>query len=264
MTAADRESALVQCRRHAPRRGDDGPRPAARPGLGVGGIQAARGDARLDPDIKVIVLTGQNDRPTPCARSRSGAYDFFAKPFEPELLRPDDRPRLPAAATAAGKPAAQALHQPDALGGPDDARSRDAADLPHDREGRATRTSSVLLLGESGTGKEVLAQGAARQRRKRSGRVRRDQLRRDPREPARERALRLREGAFTGAGEDRRVGKIETANGGTLMLDEIGDLPYPLQVEAAALPAGARGRARRRPAGDCRSTCASSARRTRT
>ena len=67
----------------------------------------------------------------------------------------------------------------------------------------ASSSVSVLLLGESGTGKEVLAQGAA------SGveaqrQVRRDQLRGDPGEPARERALRLREGRLHRRGQDDR------------------------------------------------------------
>ena len=60
--------------------------------------------------------------------------------------------------------------------------------------------------------------------------LRRDQLRSDSRDAARERTIWIRKGAFTGATQQRK-GRIESAQGGTLFLDEIGDIPLGLQVK---------------------------------
>ncbi|NLZ42189.1 MAG: sigma 54-interacting transcriptional regulator, partial [Comamonadaceae bacterium] len=89
--------------------------------------------------------------------------------------------------------------------------------------------ASVLLLGESGTGKEVLAQGL-HQASRRSGRFVAINCAAIP-EPLLESELfGYEKGAFTGAVKTT-PGKIETSHGGTLMLDEIGDLPHSLQAK---------------------------------
>ena len=106
--------------------------------------------------------------------------------------------------------------------------------------------ATVLITGESGTGKELVARAIHRT----SARAQRpfvgDQLRGDPRDAARERALRPREGRLHRRRTRSKTGRFEQADGGTLFLDEIGELPPALQVEAAARAAGARVRARRR------------------
>jgi two-component system, NtrC family, response regulator len=87
----------------------------------------------------------------------------------------------------------------------------------------------VLLLGESGTGKEVLAQGL-HQASKRSGRFIAINCAAIPENLLESELFGYEKGSFTGAARTT-VGKIETANGGTLMLDEIGDLPQSLQAK---------------------------------
>ena len=94
----------------------------------------------------------------------------------------------------------------------------------------AAGDASVLIQGESGTGKELLARAIHRASRARQPAVRRDQLRRDPRDAARERALRSRKGSFTGAIADRAAYSV-AADKGKLFLDEIGDMPLTLQVK---------------------------------
>ena len=86
VTASDRESALLQLRRHQPAvvTMDLGLPPA--PDDVSEGFKLLREILALAPDTKVIVLTGQHDRENAVKAVGMGAYDFFAKPFEPELL----------------------------------------------------------------------------------------------------------------------------------------------------------------------------------
>ncbi|MBK7060827.1 MAG: sigma 54-interacting transcriptional regulator [Rubrivivax sp.] len=93
----------------------------------------------------------------------------------------------------------------------------------------ASSDATVMLLGESGTGKEVLAQGL-HQASKRSGKFVAINCAAIPEALLESELFGYEKGAFTGAAKTT-VGKIETAHGGTLMLDEIGDLPHPLQAK---------------------------------
>ena len=90
---------------------------------------------------------------------------------------------------------------------------------------------TVLVTGETGTGKELIAREIHNRSAARQGAVRHHQLRRHPREPARDRELfgHVR-GAFTGAVANK-PGRFQAANKGTLFLDEIGEMPLALQVK---------------------------------
>ena len=93
----------------------------------------------------------------------------------------------------------------------------------------ASSDATVMLLGESGTGKEVLAQGL-HQASKRTGKFVAINCAAIPEALLESELFGYEKGAFTGASKTT-VGKIETAHGGTLMLDEIGDLPHSLQAK---------------------------------
>jgi two-component system, NtrC family, response regulator len=93
----------------------------------------------------------------------------------------------------------------------------------------ARADATVLLLGESGTGKEVLAQGL-HDAAKRGGRFVAINCAAIPEALLESELFGHEKGAFTGAVK-ATPGKIELAHGGTLMLDEIGDLPMPLQAK---------------------------------
>ncbi len=228
VTASDRESALVQFRRHQPAvvTMDLGLPPD--PDSVSEGFKLLEQLLALDPDVKVIVLTGQNDQSNALRAVSLGAYDFFAKPFEAELLALtiDRAFRLHELQTENRR--LQAIHQPDALSG---LITRDPEMLRICRmvEKVASSDATVLLLGESGTGKEVLAQGLHEASR-RSGRFVAINCAAIPEALLESELFGYEKGAFTGAGKTT-IGKIETANGGTLMLDEIGDLPHPLQAK---------------------------------
>lgn len=227
LPAEDRESALVQLRRHAP--------PVVTMDLGLPpepdspteGFKLLEQILVAAPDTKVIVLTGQNDRVNALRAVALGAYDFFAKPFEPELLGltldrayrlydlQQDNRRL------------QSMQQPDALSG---LITRDPEMLRICRtiEKVASTGATVLLLGESGTGKEVLARGLHSLAPQSTGRFVAINCAAIPDNLLESELFGYEKGAFTGAGKTT-PGKIEVADHGTLMLDEIGDLPLGLQ-----------------------------------
>jgi sigma-54 specific flagellar transcriptional regulator A len=94
----------------------------------------------------------------------------------------------------------------------------------------APSLSSVLIHGESGTGKELIAQALHAQGPRKSGPFVPINCGAIPRELLESELFGHRKGAFTGAvGE--RMGRFEMANGGTIFLDEIGDLPLDMQVK---------------------------------
>jgi two-component system NtrC family response regulator len=180
----------------------------------------------LDPNVKIIVLTGQNDQANALRAVAMGAYDFFAKPFDPDLLGLTLDRAYRMFELQAENRRLQSQQQSDALGG---LITRDPEMLRVCRmiEKVAPSDASVMLLGESGTGKEVLAQGL-HQASRRTGRFVAINCAAIPENLLESELFGYERGAFTGANKTT-VGKIETAHGGTLMLDEIGDLPLALQ-----------------------------------
>lgn len=228
VTASDRESALVQVRRHQPAvvTMDLGLPPD--PDSTSEGFALLQQLLEIDPNVKVIVLTGQNDQANALRAVALGAYDFFAKPFEPELLGLTIDRAYRLAELQSENRRLQSLQQPDALSG---IVTRDPEMLKVCRliDRVASSDATVLLLGESGTGKEVLAQGL-HQASKRQGRFVAINCAAIPETLLESELFGYERGAFTGANKTT-PGKIETAHGGTLMLDEIGDLPQSLQAK---------------------------------
>ncbi|MCE2915506.1 MAG: PEP-CTERM-box response regulator transcription factor [Rubrivivax sp.] len=228
VTASDRESALLQFRRHAC--------PVVTMDLGLPpdpdsvseGFRLLEQLLDADPNVKVVVLTGQNDQANALRAVALGAYDFLAKPVEPEVLAMTLERALRLSELQAENRRLQQLAHPDALGG---LLTRDPTMMKIARtiERVAGSDATVLLLGESGTGKEVLAQGLHAAS-KRSGRFVAINCAAIPENLLESELFGYERGAFTGAAKTTQ-GKIETANNGTLMLDEIGDLPGSLQAK---------------------------------
>ena len=228
VVASDRESALLQVRRHQPQvvTMDLGLPPD--PDSVSEGFKLLEQMLAIDSAVKVIVLTGQNGQANALRAVALGAYDFLAKPFEPEVLNLTVERAYRLAELQAENRRLQSLHQPDALSG---LITRDAELMRISRtvERVASSDATVLLLGERGTGKEVLAQGLHAAS-KRSGRFVAINCAAIPENLLESELFGYERGAFTGAAKTT-PGKIETANGGTLMLDEIGDLPHSLQAK---------------------------------
>ena len=227
--AHDRESALLQMRKSNPAvvTMDLGLPPDAdsvSEGFKLLGQMLA-----FDPDIKVIVLTGQNDQANALQAVALGAYDFFAKPFEPELLNLTVERAFRLFELQSENRRLQTMHQPDALSG---LMTRDPAMMRVCRtiEKVAVSNATVMLLGESGTGKELLARGLHQASSRHSEKFVAINCAAIPENLLESELFGYERGAFTGASKTT-LGKIEMANGGTLMLDEIGDLPFQLQAK---------------------------------
>lgn len=228
VVADDRESAIVQLRKHEPAvvTMDLGLPPA--PDDVTEGFKLLREILTLAPDTKVIVLTGQHDRENAVRAVGLGAYDFFAKPFEPELLNltidrafrmHDLQMENARLAALAGSPMSGLL-------------TRDPGMLKVCRtiERLASASVTVALLGESGTGKEILARGLHALSPRSQERFVAINCAAIPDTLLESELFGYEKGAFTGAVK-QTPGKIETAHKGTLFLDEIGDLPLALQAK---------------------------------
>ncbi len=229
LTASDRESALTQLHRHSPAV------VTMDLGLPPDADSVSEGFLLLEqilaaaPDTKVIVLTGQNDQANALRAIALGAYDFFAKPFEPELLTLTIDRAFRLFDLQQENRRLQAMQQPAALAG---LLTRDSEMLRACRtiEKVASTNATILLLGESGTGKEVLARGLHEASNRKGERFVAINCAAIPDTLLESELFGYEKGAFTGAGKTTQ-GKIESAGGGTLMLDEIGDLPLALQAK---------------------------------
>ena len=229
LTAGDRESALALVRRHSP--------PVVTMDLGLPpdpdsvseGFKLLEEILVLSPETKVIVLTGQNDRSNALRAVGLGAYDFFAKPFEVEMLGLTIDRAFRLYDLQQENARLQLMYQPDALAG---LLTRDPEVLRVCRtvEKVAPSDATVLVLGESGTGKELIARGVHASSARKKERFIAINCAAIPDTLLESELFGYEKGAFTGAVKTT-LGKIEVANGGTLMLDEIGDLPMPLQAK---------------------------------
>ena len=227
VTADDRHSAMVQLRRFVPSvvTMDLGLPPYA--DSVSEGFKLLEQILAAEPDTKVIVLTGQNGQANALKAIAMGAYDFLAKPFEPEVLTLTVERAFRLAELQAENRRLQNMQPPDALAG---LITRDPGMLRVCRtiEKVASSNVTVMLLGESGTGKEVLARGLHQSSGRKANKFVAINCAAIPDNLLESELFGYEKGAFTGAVKTT-VGKIETAHGGTLMLDEIGDLPLPLQ-----------------------------------
>lgn len=229
LTADDREGALVQIRRYRP--------PVVTMDLGLPpdpdsvseGFRLLEEILSIAPETKVIVLTGQNDRSNALRAIALGAYDFFAKPFEVEMLGLTIQRAYRLHELQQENSRLQLMQQPDAFSGLI-TRDPDMLRVCRTVERVANSDATVLVLGESGTGKELIARGVHSASSRRGERFIAINCAAIPENLLESELFGYEKGAFTGAAKTT-PGKIETASGGTLMLDEIGDLPHSLQAK---------------------------------
>jgi two-component system nitrogen regulation response regulator GlnG len=200
---------------------------------GMDGLEAFRRMHDIEPRLPVIIMTAYGTTETAIEATKLGAFEYVLKPFEiPDILNLIGQAleagrlmRRPVEMDAAPEKAAA-----DALIG----KSRPMQEV-YKAIGRVAPTdATVLIRGESGAGKELVAR-ALYQHSPRAGKpflvINCVAI---PETLLESELFGYEKGAFTGA-VSRRVGKIEQANGGTIFLDEIGDMPFSIQAKILRL-----------------------------
>ncbi len=227
--ATDRPAALAALRRHEPAvvLQDLGLPPDAE---GVTeGFATLLETLKLAPRTKVIVVTGQLDKQNAVKAVGMGAYDFYQKPVDTDVLKLlvqrafnifDLEEQNRALVQRQGvMPFAGLI-----------AISEPMMKVCRTIEKVAPTNATVLLLGDSGTGKEVLARAVHSQSPRAEKPFVAINCAAIPDTLLESELFGYEKGAFTGAVKQTQ-GKFEHANGGTLFLDEIGDMPLSLQAK---------------------------------
>lgn len=192
---------------------------------GMSGLETLRRVRQKHPDLPVLLVTAFADIRSAVTAMRDGAVNYLAKPIDldelivtvrkaihapaPSLPPPRGETKLPAGVVTAS-PLLRAVF-------------RDAAVI-------APSASRVLLTGESGVGKEVVADLIHAWSPRVAGPLVKINCAAIPENLLESELFGHEKGSFTGAIQ-QRIGRFEEANGGTILLDEIGELPLPLQAK---------------------------------
>jgi nitrogen regulation protein NR(I) len=200
---------------------------------GMSGLDALGQLKKLHPRLPVIVMTGEGTTGTAIEATKRGAFEYQLKPFDPaEMLATIDK-ALEGARLMKGHldlgPEAVAKSAEAIVG-----RSAVMQQV-YKAIGRVAQTdATVLIRGESGTGKELVARAIYQH----SLRSRMPLLVFNcaaiPETLLESELFGYEPGAFTGA-VSRRIGKFQQADGGTILLDEIGDIPLGVQAKILRL-----------------------------
>ncbi len=184
---------------------------------------------RSAPDSKVVMVSGQTEREYAIRAIGLGAYDFYQKPIEVEVLKllvqrafnlhdlERENQRL---ATGVGDPMLPGVIT----------ANLEMMKIAEDVKKFAATDVTVLVTGESGTGKELIARAVHSLSARAKGPFIAINCAAIPEHLLESELFGHEKGAFTGAIKTT-LGKVEVASGGTLFLDEIGDMPMALQAK---------------------------------
>jgi len=200
---------------------------------GMDGLETFRAIHNIESKLPVIIMTAYGTTDTAIEAIKQGAYDYVLKPFDiPEMLTTIEK------ALEAGRFMRSRVEM-DVLPSADSAeailgRSRAMQEVFKAIGRVASTDATVLIRGESGTGKELVARALYQH----SIRSEKPFLVINcvaiPETLLESELFGYEKGAFTGA-VTRRVGKVEQASGGTVFLDEIGDMPFSIQAKILRL-----------------------------
>ena len=191
---------------------------------GLDGLALLEEIKQKTPDIPVIIMTAYPDLDRVVSSFQGGAYEYLPKPFDiDELLSLVKR-------AMQRYPAGEAAAQPAGATETEIIGSAVAMQEVFRAIGRLSGSNlTVLVTGESGTGKELVAQALHRHSPRSQQRFIAINMAAIPRDLLESELFGHEKGAFTGA-TSQRLGRFEQANGGTMFLDEIGDMPADLQT----------------------------------
>ena len=192
---------------------------------GMDGLELLERIHERCPELPVIIMTAHSDLDSAVSAYKGGAFEYLPKPFDvDEVTSLVQRALDVRSQQETGVPAGESAAVPEIIG------KAPAMQEVFRAIGRlAHSNATVLINGESGTGKELVALALHRHS------IRSDKpfvalnMAAIPRDLLESELFGHERGAFTGA-QSRRTGRFEQANGGTLMLDEIGDMPAELQT----------------------------------
>jgi DNA-binding NtrC family response regulator len=198
----------------------------------IDGHETQRRIKEIDPRISVILMTAYASANTAIEATRHGAYDYILKPFEADTMR-----ELIDRAYQAHQAMTSAVH----FGDDESAELPDSGDCivglspamqaVYKKIGRvANAAEPVLIRGESGTGKELVARAIYQFSKRKDALFLPLNCAAIPETLLESEFFGHEKGSFTGAHE-RRIGKFEQADGGTVFLDEIGEMPLETQVK---------------------------------
>jgi len=194
---------------------------------GMDGLKALEEFKRVAPYAKVVVMTAHGSLDTAVRALKLGALEYLPKPFElaqVKMLVETALRDIPADASI------QALRKGGPAPGGIVGRSPAMQELFRKIAAVSASDTSVLLIGESGTGKELLARAIHHNSARANGPFEAINCAAIPETLLESELYGHDRGAFTGA-EREKLGKLEIAHGGTVFLDEVGDLPPPAQVK---------------------------------
>jgi two-component system nitrogen regulation response regulator GlnG len=196
---------------------------------GQDGLEVLREIRRARPDLPVVMMTAYGTLQVAVEAMKLGAYDYIGKPFDTdEVLLVVEKALQAQALAREVVQLRQQLEAPVALGGIIGASP--AMQQIFKAVGRVAGTDlTVLLRGESGTGKELIARAVHENSRRKGRAFVPVNCAAIPRELLESELFGHEKGAFTGAVAARR-GRFEQADGGTIFLDEVGDMDLSLQT----------------------------------
>ncbi len=197
---------------------------------GIDGFELMPQIARQLPGVPIVLMSAYGTQDLAVEAVRRGAYDYLAKPFQPTeivltLKKAYEREKLRKANQLLQRDVQRVLGDRPIV-----AASKGMIDLLEMLERTAAYKTTALLTGESGTGKEVLARAIHSQSPRRDEAFVAVNCGAIPDSLLESELFGHAKGAFTGAGRAKR-GLFAEASGGSIFLDEIGEMPQPLQVK---------------------------------